>query len=199
MHELSETQRSLLAIALLLAVAALFSLSVVLPVWRYYAGNRQQIEQYRERLDRFRKLTADTEALQKQLAELKQQRAVNRLILTGKSRTLAAAALQDRVKSITRKHDADLLSTHIQPARQDGDFLQLSVNVSLRASIQALQHILYDLENGTPIIIINHALIQNPQPERQVGESSGAPSTLVVQLELAGFMHHPAGQAEPDE
>lgn len=187
LHELNQNWRTALALGLLLFFLGLFYQLLIYPAWRLYRQNGAEIVLLREHITRFRQSAADLDRLERELAELNQSRDAGNYTLQGKSATLAAAALQDRVKMIAANHNAELLSTRVLPFQQQGNFERVAINVSLRVSLAVLQRILYDLENGVPFIIIENALVQTPQSDSRRGQAIDT-GFLIVQLDLAGFV-----------
>jgi len=94
-----------------------------------------------------------------------------RPFLTGKTVTVAGAALQERVETAVRKAGGRVLSSRIDleiPRAAEG-FVGLTESLEIKqADLQAL---LYDLEAGMPYLFVGDLSIQSPQA---FGEAEGA-------------------------
>jgi general secretion pathway protein M len=97
--------------------------------------------------------------------------------LTGKTITVAGAALQERVSAIATKAGANVLSSQIDltgPRASEG-FVGLSESVEINQ--EALQPLLYDLEAGMPYLFVDNLSIQSPQA---FGEAEGARMRVTI-------------------
>jgi general secretion pathway protein M len=97
--------------------------------------------------------------------------------LTGKTITIAGAALQERVETAVKNAGGAVLSSQIElqgPHAAEG-FVGLTE--SLEIDQAALQTLLYDLEAGMPFLFVENLAIQAPQA---FGEAEGAPMRVLV-------------------
>ena len=97
--------------------------------------------------------------------------------LSGKTITVAGAALQQRVEGAVRKAGGNVLSSQIDlqgPHSAEG-FIGLTE--SLEIDQASLQQLLYDLEAGMPYLFVENLAIQAPQA---FGEAEGAPMRVLV-------------------
>ena len=97
--------------------------------------------------------------------------------LTGKTITIAGAALQERVETAVKKAGGNVLSSQVDlqgPHAAEG-FVGLTE--SLEIDQAALQPLLYDLEAGMPYLFVENLAIQAPQA---FGEAEGAPMRVLI-------------------
>ncbi len=97
--------------------------------------------------------------------------------LSGKTITIAGAALQERVEAAVKKAGGNVLSSQIDlqgPHAAEG-FVDLTE--SLEIDQDSLQPLLYDLEAGMPYLFVENLAIQAPQA---FGEAEGAPMRVLV-------------------
>jgi general secretion pathway protein M len=97
--------------------------------------------------------------------------------LSGKTITIAGAALQERVETAVKKAGGAVLSSQIDlqgPHAAEG-FVGLTE--SLEIDQASLQPLLYDLEAGMPYLFVENLAIQAPQA---FGEAEGAPMRVLV-------------------
>lgn len=184
-----------LAVALLLVPVGLLLKLVVVPAWQAYGDNRAEIIQLREQLAGFRRAAADLETLEGRLRTLRERHAASRYTLSQGSETLAAAALQERVKKLVGRHGGDLVSTRVLPVEPQQEFTRVGVNVQMRASIDVLRNVLYELESGEPMLIVNDLLIQSSSGgmgQRRRPGDAGHAGVLNLRFDLAGFIRREA-------
>jgi general secretion pathway protein M len=97
--------------------------------------------------------------------------------LSGKTITIAGAALQERVETAVKKAGGNVLSSQIDlqgPHAAEG-FVGLTE--SLEIDQASLQPLLYDLEAGMPYLFVENLAIQAPQA---FGEAEGAPMRVLI-------------------
>ena len=97
--------------------------------------------------------------------------------LTGKTITIAGAALQERVEAAVKNAGGNVLSSQIDlqgPHAAEG-FVGLTE--SLEIDQAALQSLLYDLEAGMPFLFVEKLAIQAPQA---FGEAEGTPMRVLI-------------------
>jgi general secretion pathway protein M len=97
--------------------------------------------------------------------------------LSGKTITVAGAALQERVESAVKKAGGNVLSSQIdlQGSHSAEGFIGLTE--SLEIDQASLQQLLYDLEAGMPYLFVENLAIQAPQA---FGEAEGTPMRVLV-------------------
>lgn len=187
---LSQTQSRLLALSLLCLLVGIIFLGAVLPVWRIYQSNQQAIEEVRGQITRFSRIAAARGALAKQVRQLEKGLNRSRYTLSQESTTLAAAALQERVKAIVEQSGGKLISTQDLPVVEEGPFQRVTVNVRMRVDTDALQTILYELESGLPLLLVDNMMILS----RTRGRYTRAPRAgsqsydLDVRFDISGLM-----------
>jgi general secretion pathway protein M len=186
-YALTPLQSRLLALSLLLLALGLAYLTLLHPLWRAYHTSEAKIADYRENISRFERIAAKQSTLEQQVEELRQQRKLVRYTLGAQSPTLAAASLQDRVKSIVEESGGRLTSTRILPVSEVGPFYQVTVNVQMRVSTKALQDVLYGLESGTPYLLVENLTILS-RGSRVYRRAQPTPAELDVRFDLSGLM-----------
>lgn len=184
---LTPTQSRLLAVALLLFALGLIYLTVAYPMWRAYYSNYEKIADYRQNIAHFARIAAKQPALEQRVQQLRRQRKLVRYTLGAQSPTLAAAALQDRVKSIVEENGGRLTSTRILPVSDIGPFYQVTVNVQMRVSTKALQDVLYGLESGAPYLLVENLTILS-RGRRNYRRARSTLAELDVRFDLSGLM-----------
>ncbi len=176
-----------LALALLAAVCISAYAFVAQPIWARYESYRQSSVQSKELLAGYQRIGATAAALQTELIDLRSRQVVGGGYLAGASGSLAAAELQNHVKSIVSSAGAELRSTQILPLSDSGAVRRVGIRVQLPAQIGSLQRIAYALEGGKPYLFIDNVDIRR----RKARKRAVAPEKevdLEIRLDLYGYM-----------
>lgn len=194
-ERLTPVQRRILALALALVVVLAFARLVVLPTWGAYLDNRDAIAQHREDIARYSRLATRMPELEAALRDLERSDALARYVLTHESAALAAAALQERVKTVVQRSGGDLTSTQVLPAEEEGQgFRRVTVNVRMAVSTPSLQEVFYELESTLPYLLVDEVVILSRASRRRRAVAPGT-DMLDVRFNLSGFMRGAAGGA----
>jgi general secretion pathway protein M len=179
-----------LAIALLgIALLGAYRL-IAAPLLIAYREGETRIELAKESLQRFEALAKQRSLLADRLAEQEERAGSAAGYLTGPSDALAAAQLQDRVKSVVEGAGGELRSTQILPATPlEGElgFRRATLRVHFVVTIEGLKTSLYELETGQPYLIIDDVAIRQERVRRRRDDPERVP-TLDVSLELFGYL-----------
>jgi len=182
-------QRRILAVFLLLLVLAVVVRGLFVPVWAAYVSNRDAIVQLEENIVGYSRLSTQVDALQSAVAALVETDALARYVLAQESEPLAAAALQERVKSAVTNSGGTLTSTQVLPTELEQGFKRIIVNVRMSVSIDALQRVLYALEKDLPYLLAdNIVILSRSNRKRRRKTAAAAVDLLDVRLNLYGFM-----------
>jgi general secretion pathway protein M len=130
-------------------------------------------------------------------AKLRQWRSTqdNTLLLKEPSASLAAAGLQERVKSVVNFHSPDKQRCRINQQKnltpeQESGFTKIAINVVLQCALEEFQAILYDLETEKPLLILDNLTLRADTSNRDMsGGNSNQPSLLNAQLEISGYIN----------
>jgi general secretion pathway protein M len=179
-----------LAIALLgIALLGAYRL-IAAPLVVAYREGEASIEQAKELLERYQALAEQRSLLADRLTKQQRRAGSAAGYLTGPSDALAAAQLQDRVKSVVEAAGGELRSTQILPAQPlEGDlgFRRATLRVHFVVSIDGLKTTLYELETGQPYLIIDDVTVRQERVRRRRNEPEQEP-ILDVSLELFGYL-----------
>ena len=193
--QLSPVQSRAVAVALLFAVLAIAFSAIVLPLWHGYLQQQAELEHYRERIERLSRVAAHRDAFAEQLQQLAGRRVLSRYVLSQRSETLAAAALQEQLKGIVEGSGGRLTSTRTMPAQRAGGFLKVSVSARMSVDTDALRQVLYDLESNVPYLMVDELSVRSRRSRRATHgpRSRTTPTPLVrgqldVRFDLSGFM-----------
>lgn len=187
---LTLVQRRILAVLLLLLAVGVVVRVIVVPVWTTYVDNRDAIIQMEETIVRYSRLSAQVESLRLALGEAQDTDELDRYTLAQESEPLAAAALQERVKSVVTDSGGTLTSTQVLPTEAEQGFKRIIVNVRMAVTIDTLQRVLYELETGLPYLLVDDIIVL-ARGARRRRASTQSLGLLDVRLNLHAFMRDP--------
>ncbi|MGF1641923.1 MAG: type II secretion system protein GspM [Rhodospirillales bacterium] len=172
-----------LALLLLGIVLVLPYALIVQPVIEKRATSRETLADYRDQLERYRRIAANVPSLQAHLEEVRRDPKSSDAYLSGDNESLVAASLQNRIKTIIESSGGSLASTQILPSSIEQGFRVVTVRVRMTADIDAATRTLYALEADPPYLFIDNVDISSRQVRRTPG--SGRPATEDVQLNIS--------------
>ena len=164
---------------------------IVAPLLTSYQEGERDIEEARTLLQRYRALAEQRPLLAERLAEQQERAAAAAGYLEGPSDALAAAQLQDRVKSVVEAAGGELRSTQILPAQAlEGDlgFRRTTIRVQIAVSTEGLATTLYELETGQPYLLIDDVTVRQERVRRRRRSEPDREPVLDVSLELFGYL-----------
>ena len=191
---LSKLQRRMLALLLLLVAAAIFVSAVAMPLVTTWTENRDEIVQMEDSIARYARLSARIDALESAVEALAASEELDAFVLPQTSEPLAAAALQERVKSVVTGSGGTLTSTQVLPVAKEQGFKRIAVNVRMAGSVEALQRALHELESGLPYLLADNVVIL-ARGARKRRRQAAPGEMLDVRFNLSGFMRDPGGPA----
>lgn len=186
----------LLGIALLLLPILVLVQFVVVPAWKGYAEQGEQLEVARGQLERFQRLAAQLPAMRTQVAQLREQDILAPYLINAANDALAAVELQERLKAIALAHEGRILSTRVLQAVPDGAFERVLVDARLEIPLEGLQDLLHEIETRRPYLFVEELSVMS-RPQRR-GTQAAAAETLETRLTFYGLRRRPdaAGQAD---
>ena len=187
MERLPRVQRRILAVVLLLLAVIVVVQGLAIPVWATYVERRDAIVQMQDTIARYASLSTQVEALRSAVGELQQANDLDRYLLAQESEPLAAAALQERLKSVVTRSGGKLSSTQVLPTDTEQGFKRIVVSVRMAVSIDALQRVLYELENDLPYLLTDDVIILS-RGARKRRRANQPVDALDVRFNLVGFM-----------
>jgi general secretion pathway protein M len=74
-------------------------------------------------------------------------------------------------------------------AREVESFEKVTVNVRMRCSVEDMMSVLYSLETGVPLIIVEELTILKPRARRQAADQPGtSQQSLDVRFNMSGYL-----------
>src|SRR5262245_46505211 len=142
------------AIVFLIAVLVAFQFIIGQPLIHSFVANRESIAQSQAILMKYQELNASRGEVGGRLRRLKVAQENEGRLLSGQNAQLVGAKLQNRLKQLLDANNATLGSMQLLTVREEEGFQRVSMAVVLKASIDALQSILYEIENQSPYFFV---------------------------------------------
>ena len=184
---LSSGHSRVLAVILLLAAAGLVYAFVMMPIWQSHQETRNAVASHEEQIARLLGVAANTRALSEQRNALQSRGELGRYLLAGSSTTLAAAGLQERIKSIVEGTGGRLTSTRVLNPESEHGFTRVAIGVRLALDTVALQEVLYQLEGQRPLLVIDELMVI-ARRARSTRRTRDKADNLDVRFQISGFM-----------
>jgi general secretion pathway protein M len=158
---LDQKQQRQLAIAILvLAVVVVLCLTAG-PVWYANATRQAALDDGQERLQRYQQIAARDQELLPQYEALRESQKSAGNQLRSDTAAVAGAELQRRVKDITSRHSAQIVSTQILPASEEDGFVRITLRVRLRGVLPDLLRSVYDIETNEVHMFLDNLSLRN--------------------------------------
>ncbi len=187
----------LAALALSAGVAFALYVFVVAPIVTGYAETDAAVAQAAELLDRYRRVAAARPALQERLDALKSRQSEIGTYLSGGTDALAGAELQELVNATVAKGGGGLRSVQILPVKADGGFRRIGVRVQMTATIAQVLRVLHGLEAGSTLLFVDNLEVSNRRARRRRNQPVEMDPTLLVRLDLFGYLIPRSGDNDP--
>jgi general secretion pathway protein M len=189
MAPLSANLRRAAALAILALLLLLVVFGIAAPIMEKYEVARGTGERLAAALARAERSDEDVAALEAELAKLKEGRAGAGEFLQSANEALAAAELQNRIKSAVEAAQGELRSTQILAVREEGQFRQAAVRGQIVVKLKALQRIFYQFESASPLLFLDNVEIRARGAQRNRGV--GDDPLLEVRFDLYGYLRRP--------
>lgn len=179
--------------ALMLAAAAVGGLWLVLlqPLIDSFLQHRQSIRQSQVALAKYQELNASRAQLDPNLQQLQtEQENEDDRLLSGSGPQLAGANLQNRLKGLIEENRGRLSSMQMLPVGEEEGFQRISLAISMGATIQSLQPILYAIEYQRPYLFIENLELRSNSGTFEVQDAEGqiGSDEIQVQMEVYGYL-----------
>jgi general secretion pathway protein M len=185
--DLSPPVRRLAAIGLLLVALLLVWSIVFAPLLDVYSTALDTIERLKPVLDHRRIAARDISVLTAELNQLKNRGRYADGLLDATNESIAAAKLQEQLKSVVDNVSGNLKTTQVLPARDDSAFRRVTVRAGLTGNIAALQRMFYQLESAVPYLFLENIEITRRTDNRGDNQTPEDPA-LEVRFDLFGYM-----------
>ena len=170
------------ALCLLIALIAAFGVTLGVPLADEYRLVIAEVEQHRLALDGYRRVAEREANLRQGIEILKGDQSLKDVMLPSGSESGATAAMQDRVQSIIGDAGAWLTSVQPLPATAEDGHRRMGLRLAFATDIRALRQILYEIEYGRPVMILDSVYIH-----ARTARAVGVDNPLEVRLDVFAF------------
>lgn len=173
------------AAALSLLIAVVLSLYTICidPFVSAYSANTATAAQLQAALLKYRQMAARLPEMTQTLETLRANQSGQQGYLGGANEAVAAAMLQDRLKSLIAREGGQLQSTQAMPqVRMAGKPQRVGIRAHMVMRLGELQAVLYRLETVTPVLFVEALNI------RAVTAGAAEEGLLDVNLDIVGYL-----------
>ncbi len=175
---------------ILIGLVVAFVGGILVPNWVRYADSSDSLKSLNQRLQRYQHLQQRKAILEGQLAGLDQPDRNAAEFLRGSAPALAAAEMQQYVNAIADRSGAQIVSTQTLTVSNTAAFPRVAIKVHMKADVEGLQRMLFELETGEPAVFIDNVSISTRRSATRKRRRRSVPTMsqpLDVQLELSGY------------
>jgi general secretion pathway protein M len=177
------------ALAILVALIAILYLGIAMPIVDAYQSIGADTVQLQDQLHRYQRAGSDRAQRQAELAALAQRSSAADGFLQGANDTLVAAQIQNRLKSLADSAHAELRSTQVLPAQDEGALRRISVRGQFATNVAGALQVFYGLESQYPLLFIDNLNIRSRQGNVRETRSRdpGESDALDLQFDIYGY------------
>jgi hypothetical protein len=189
---LSPIQARIAALFLLCAIVASLAGVVAYSSWRLHHHYDLAIEEYSDRLERYRRIASLRPAIDEAIIAVENRHA-RRFFLQAEASALAGAELQRLVTGIVEKHNGRMTSSQVLPAKEDAknkSAATISVMIQMNAAVVPLQMILHALESNEPYLFVDQLTVRGGHG-RNYKEVPGTQPDFFVQMTVSAYLSSP--------
>ncbi len=172
------------ALGLLAAVLAVLYWGIAVPAADYFAESRESLAQLKAASQRYSKAADELPRLRAELAALEQERQGSVEFLEEANETLAAAAVQSRVKGAVQMSGGELHSMENVTSPEKGAPRRVAVRARLSTGLGGLSRIMTMLNETAPILFIGSLDVR----AREAQGNGPMPQNLEVDLVIYGYL-----------
>ena len=181
------TALMLLAIALLLVYLLLFHWFVL-----RHLDYAEEIDDLRSQLVRFQSVASQRESLQTQLGQIRNSQSDEGLFFVYPSFDEAAAALSGNIGDMVRTQADDscqIVSRQPVRPRVQERFEKVTVNVRMRCDAEDFLKVLYGMETGMPLMLVDDLNVIRPRTSRRSrNQQVQAQGALDIRFNVSGYL-----------
>ena len=187
-------QRNSKTTAIMLLVIAL--LLVYLMVFHWFILRHgeyaEEISDLRVQLNRFQSVASQREALQVRLSMVRNSQKDADLFLEDPEFDEAAASMSGRLGEMVRSQaneSCQIVSRQPVRPRVQERFQKVTVNVRMRCDAEDFLQILYSMETGTPLMLVDDLNIIRPRTRRRTRNAQPeAQGALDIRFNVSGYI-----------
>jgi general secretion pathway protein M len=177
-----------LAVAILGGVLCTILFGVIVPFVTAYTDASSSALKLQSALSLIKASESELPKLREEDARLRNAKVQTIGLLESGNESLAAAELQNRVKSLVETIHGELQSTQVLAPRDEENLRRISVHCQIiTADVAGLQQVLYRLESSSPLLFLENVDIR-VRPTRSIGAQADVNAPLDVSFDLYGYI-----------
>lgn len=187
-------QRNAKTTAILLLFIAVLLVYLLVFHW-FVVRHREYAEELgglREQLQRFQVVAAQRESLQLRLGSIRSAEQDDSLFLQEADFDEAAAAMSGQIGQMVRfqaDETCQIVSRQPVRARAKERFEKVTVNVRMRCDADDFLQVLYAMETGLPLILVDDLNIIRPRTQRRTRGTQPKPrGALDIRFNVSGYL-----------
>jgi len=173
------------AIGLLIGAIVAVMAAVALPVWLLHRHYDTALDEATGRLERYGRIAASRPLVARQLEAMRAKDS-RKFFLRSGGAALSAAEAQEALRSIVESGGGRLITVQAPVSKDDGRYRQITVNVQLTASVQAMRKILDGIENRAPYLFVDNLTVRSQVPS-SFRPAPGAEPEMFMQFDVSGY------------
>lgn len=186
-QRLSARERVLAGIAFLALLLVVVRFGVIGPYFDYTTSLEEAIEQEWQRVAKMERQSARAPQVNERLNALRQRfQTTWQKLIPGATSSVAAANLQERVRTLASHNNLDLVTTQVMRDETLGEFRKATVQVTLRGELSAVANFLAGVEYGDWRLIVSTLEVRSTYSPRLARAGNRGP--LTITLEVSGIM-----------
>lgn len=186
-QRLSARERLLAGFAGLALLLVIVRYGIVSPYLDYSASLEETIEQEWQRVFKMERQSTRTAHITERLNLLRQRfQSTWQKLIPGATPSVAAANLQERVRTLASQNGLDLVTTQVMRDEAAGEFRKATVQVTLRGELPAVANFLAGVEYGDWRLAVSTLDVRSSYTPRLAQAGNRGP--LTITLEVGGIM-----------
>jgi hypothetical protein len=176
---MSPLRQRLLAVGILIGAAALCWLLIVQPVIDAFAAQADDIAQSQLTLAAYQRKIAMRPAVEADLTEMTRREAQLNDAVDGTSAELAAANVQNLIRTMVNADQAQVLSVQNMPPVTANGFERVDIQYELTVPMTRLKDVIYRIETNVPFLFLESVDIHAPENWFGVDPKADVPNLQV--------------------
>jgi general secretion pathway protein M len=177
----------LAGVAVLALLLVVVRYGIVSPYLDYTVALEEQIEQEWQRVFKMERQSTRTTQVNERLGVLRQRfQTTWQKLIPGATPSVAAANLQERVRTLASQSGLDLVTTQVMRDEAIGEFRKATVQVTLRGELPAVASFLAGVEYGDWRLAVATLEVRSTYTPRLAQAGNRGP--LTITLEVSGVM-----------
>ena len=152
----------------------------------------EEIAGLSEQLGRFERIASQRGEYESLLEALQNRRSDESLFLEGDDFNEAAAGMSEQLNQMIRTQTEDtcqIVSRQPVRPRVEERFQRVTVNARMRCGIEDLTKIIYALETGVPMILVEELTVIKPRARRsRSGQATQQATLLDIRFNMSGYL-----------